>query len=232
MNLWDFLAALKRRWYVAIPLLLVAGLAFQLIIADVDGEYRYDATVRFEYDQGEIAEYLEVPVAMRSLTQAIQIAVSDLETETRLDAQGLVAWYRIRTLDFARRPVLEITSEHPDEAVALSTLNAIHDDIVAELEAYQDTISAPASDRVTATPLLAIQIGRPPFAVSARSQLAFMAAIGLAALLLFGTIDRALTAISRRVQRRRDDRAFRREREGAARQAADRRRALVGGART
>ena len=125
MSVWDFFGALRRRWYVAIPMVVIAGLAGLTFLDGLTGEYRYDATIRLDYDQGEVAEYLEVPVSMRSLTQATQIAVSDLTTEVQLDSQGHTAWFRVRILDFARIPVLEITTEDPNEAVALS-LSLIH----------------------------------------------------------------------------------------------------------
>lgn len=210
MTVWDFLSALLRRWYIAIPLAILVVLGVRWFVDNIEGEYRYDAIVRMEYDQGEVAEYLEVPVNLRSLIQALQLSVSDDGTANKLEDAGLTAWYRVRVLDFARRPILEITTEDPNEVVAFSTLNALHEELESELRRLQIDMGAPENDLVVLKDLESTIIGEPELEMSSRAQLALVGAAIVIYGLVLATIDRLLTAVGSGVSRANSGRSDRR----------------------
>lgn len=147
MDLIGLFRVLRRRWYIALPLVLVAVLASMLVRAQVQPGYAVGASV-IVLPPGAAAvageggpEVVEVNplLTFNSSTQVAARALALLagapDFQTRVGGDSPLAAYAVTTTE--RDPILQVAVESKDRERALGVAQQVIDELQVELDRQQ-----------------------------------------------------------------------------------------------
>jgi capsular polysaccharide biosynthesis protein len=230
MEVRDLTRPLFRRWYLALPILLVSGLVAVLFAGSVEPDYRAtgnmvlipapgDPTDAAPSKPGRAARPKNPwsDLGFQALGNAAILSAVDKEARTRFDAAGLSD--RI-TVDMAIHSpifIIEVIGTSPAQTTA--TVREVIKLLAAEVAAQQQRYGVMPQDTITT---LTLTEGTDVKAVTSKVKRALIGAIGLG-LLLTAAATIGLDALLRWHGSRRSVRAAARgARDRAVRVAADR----------
>jgi hypothetical protein len=201
MDLLDLLKLVARRWYVAVPIVIVTLAAAVALGSAIQPEYKTTATVILvppttSADPGNGATPAPgnpwLRIGETQMAQAVQIAVSSGETRQKVVAAGGDAAYEITLVTRSSIMTVEISSE--SSAKALATVEAVTKMISAEVVAQQAKYKPKAGEEITTQVLDAGLNVTPSRSNVLRAQIVVLA-VGL---LLMAAAVVAYDAIARR----------------------------------
>jgi capsular polysaccharide biosynthesis protein len=222
----DFATALRmvlRRWYVAIPVLMLTATSSVAVAEAVQPSYQVAATVVLLVPDGETFNapdfssetisnpYLQFTNSLKISAEVVSIVLTSDMTKQRLKQSGLSADYEVvPSTEISPTPILTVTSTSRSERDARRTLTAVVRLLRTELARRQ--ISAGAAGEA----LIQVQVASPPttakrVAGSTIRAVAITVALGLTATFAVAFLAEVL-ADRRRLRRGRRSRARSRSR--------------------
>lgn len=190
MDIWDALRIILRRWYAAVPVLLIFAVASYLSSGRVDAEYRARAHLILlgpnqELPDGatdipaqQINAYLNPCSTCEVVGTAITLALGSGDARRAMEDDG---WSSEYSLGMEKRtPLMFIEASSRDGDQAVGTVDVLIDRVSAELETRQADVNAPEQQRITATVLSQDTQPSGSFAAATRVKLA-LTAVGIAA---------------------------------------------------
>jgi hypothetical protein len=167
----DFVTTIKillSRWYVVIPALLATAAGAYLAMGAVAPSYESTgalvllgpktsgAPVQGESPPAEVNPYLEFGGALEVTGDVLSKAMLSDATTRKLAAAGWTAAYEVGTGSDGGSPIINVVATGTSEAVTVGTVNAVEQEMRAELDRRQKLAGAPPSQyirlEVVATP--------------------------------------------------------------------------------
>ena len=182
-----------RRWLLTLLVLLLSGGAAVGTYLAVPATLRSTAQVLFlpPVTQagvvGQVNPFLSLGGSMGTTASVVQVRVSDDATAERLAKAGATAKYTVApNLGENAGPILIVTADARDPAVAQSTASAVVDEIRVQIQALQTEAQAPSGSLITTTVLTA---SPEPVAVHTTSlRVAGVTGVALLAVLAIGLL--------------------------------------------
>lgn len=160
MYVWDLVRVLRRRWYVAIPGLLItiiaAGLTVQLyppsfqatgsvllISPSTTGGTGPDANQRSN-------PYLNFGAPLGATADVVSAAVDSDRTVQRLRTQGATGTYQVALNPTSSAPLMSVEATAGTSTEATATLNAVISEISSQLGDIQDAAGSPRNQYIRA----------------------------------------------------------------------------------
>lgn len=212
MDLWSLMRVVTRRWYVAVPMVLLTVVVAFATTASIPPEYEVDGALLLvgpstvEVDDGVGETQLEeqnpllgFPSSLGTVARTMDLLLGSQETRAEFAAKGLEPGYVIGSDD--RSPILQFLVTSIDRDVATATMDELMSRVRSELQRSQDELDAPASQRIAVQEISPDNEPSPGYANKRRSQILLLAA-GLLAT-MFATV--AVDAVLRRRARGRGD---------------------------
>lgn len=157
MDLLDLLKLVARRWYVAVPIVIVTLAAAVALGSAIQPEYNTTATVILVPPTTSAATPANgatpapgnpwLRIGETQMAQAVQIAVSSGETRQKVVAAGGDAAYEITLVTRSSIMTVEISSE--TNAKALATVEAVTKLISEEVVAQQAKYKPKAGEEIS-----------------------------------------------------------------------------------
>jgi capsular polysaccharide biosynthesis protein len=147
VDLWKMVRILMRRWYVAVPLVLLALVGGLWVREGVQPGYTVTANVLVLPPSAGTVSTTEgvqvVPVnpllgfsgSTQIAARALAILAQSTDFRARVDAGGGVASYSVATTE--GNPILAIQVESKDEVLALQVASQVIDELGEELDRQQ-----------------------------------------------------------------------------------------------
>ncbi len=205
MDIWELLRITIRRWYVFVPLAVLAAVGSAVVARTVAVEYTNDASMLlvnpepaailedevpsdavepYPYASESSSEdepsgnrWLSFSGSLNTAAQALQLSATSQEMRDELEAEGLSPIYSV-TPD-RKNPILVLQTSSADPAVSQATLDRLIELISDDLDARQAAAGAPESTKIRAEVLARDR--SPERATGARVRVQLLAlALGLA----------------------------------------------------
>lgn len=204
MDITRLAAAVGRRWYLFIPLVLLTGLAAHETSARVAPEYQADGSVLFYAPSSTSAVSNPFASPVQAAT-ALSVIASGSSTRSAIAEQGLEPGYEVEVIE--ARPgtassIVSILVRAGDPGTAAATRDSVIVRVRDELEARQVAAAVAPVDRTQLTVLVSSDNVSTITTAPLRAQIV-VAALGLAlSFLLVVLVDDLLLLVRARRRRR------------------------------
>lgn len=210
MDIWDALRIVGRRWYVAVPILLVFVALAVIASGRVDAEYKAEASLVLlapnqtppDSENPEPQGYNPWLAACSSCEQIGQALSLTLESNDEKQVMQQAGWspdYVIEPQTRSALVHLQASSRDPDDAVG--TVDALIDRVAAELETLQADANAPQNQRITVSVLSQEDTATGNTAAASRVRLALLAAGFILAFLAAFAVEGGVYVLEQRRRR-------------------------------
>ncbi|MDX3662019.1 hypothetical protein PV646_32360 [Streptomyces sp. ID05-26A] len=167
MDFWGTVRVLRRRWYIALPAVLLTGILALYVYATVPTRYessgvlvltspaaggRYTANTKPE-DVVRVNPLLQFDGSLTTTAQILTQILGDPKTAEELAGKGSTSVYTANTGPVGG-PLLFITTESDSAESAEGLVGKVLEKTVAELAAQQKALSAPEQTFITAQVLV------------------------------------------------------------------------------
>ncbi|MFD4674003.1 hypothetical protein ACFWNN_30090 [Lentzea sp. NPDC058450] len=167
MDFWGTVRVLRRRWYIALPAVLLTGILALYVYVTVPTRYessgvlvltspaaggRYTANTKPE-DVVKVNPLLQFDGSLTTTAQILTQILGDPKTAEELAGKGSTSVYTANTGPVGG-PLLFITTESDSAESAEALVGKVLDKTVAELAAQQKALSAPEQTFITAQVLV------------------------------------------------------------------------------
>ena len=157
MDIWDALRVVMRRWYVALPVIIVSAVVITQVGTRVNAEYSAESSFVLvghsttRSDEGDapsafVNPYLSFSSSLSTTAQVLQLSVSSSEARRTVGEKGLATNYEVTVA--SRSPIVNVSVKADDPEVAVDTLDQVAQLLQDELDVRQDVIDAPADERI------------------------------------------------------------------------------------
>lgn len=153
MYVWDLVRALRRRWYILIPGLVMTLLAAILAMRVVPPSLQATGSVLLISPAVEMAEdgtqasrvnpYLNFGAPLGATAEVVSAAVTSERTAKDLKENGATGTYDVALDPNSSAPLLSVQATAEDNAKALATLQAVIKAIHDRLEQIQGEAGSP-----------------------------------------------------------------------------------------
>ncbi|SFQ98358.1 hypothetical protein SAMN04488564_101609 [Lentzea waywayandensis] len=216
MDFWGTVRVLRRRWYIALPAVLLTGILALYVYISVPTRYessgvlvltspaaggRYTANTKPE-DVVRVNPLLQFDGSLTTTAQILTQVLGDPKTAEELAGKGSTSVYTANTGPVGG-PLLFITTESDSAESAEGLVGKVLEKTVAELAAQQKALNAPEQTFITA------QILVKPTTASAKigGKVRYVGAATVVLLLLTLASTFAADSILLRAKRRKDKEA-------------------------
>jgi hypothetical protein len=163
MDFWGTVRVLRRRWYIALPAVLLTGILALYVYVTVPTRYessgvlvltspaaggRYTANTKPE-DVVKVNPLLQFDGSLTTTAQILTQILGDPKTAEELAGEGSTAVYTANTGPVGG-PLLFVTTEADSPEAAEGLVGKVLEKTVAELAAQQKALSAPEQTFITA----------------------------------------------------------------------------------
>jgi hypothetical protein len=153
MDLWDVTKLMARRWYVAVPMLLLTMLAAVWVVSTVKPDY--EATTNVTLLPPQLRSDLPTEQAKRvnpwdtnSLTIATVTYLENKRLHEEMEARGLSdTWESDIDIRFPSLLIIKVTADSPEKARA--TAQALLDGIKEEVKRQQANLNLKPGEEIT-----------------------------------------------------------------------------------
>lgn len=138
MDAWGITLAVLRRWFVALPVLLVTAAGVYLVGPRVAPEYVVRATWMLVPGSTPVESRVDGPNPYGNISGAagaVEVVLSSPQTRQQLGESGLIATYQITAE--SRATIIHMTLRATSAEVGIRTGEALHDLAVEELSSRQ-----------------------------------------------------------------------------------------------
>jgi hypothetical protein len=161
MYVSDLVRVLRRRWYVAIPGLLITILAAGIVLRIYPPSLQATGSVVFvsppvsTEGSGSTAgtrsnPYLNFGAPLGATAEVVSAAVNSDQTAKQLKARGATGSYQVGINPNSSAPVLSVEATAGNNTDAMTTLNAVLGEIRGRLAQIQADAGAPRNQYITA----------------------------------------------------------------------------------
>lgn len=160
MYLWDIMGALRRRWYIVIPGLLVTVIAAGVVTRIVPQTYQATGSVLLISPAvvgggGPDAKagsnpYLNFGNALGAAAEVVSASVNSDETAQQTKARGATGSYIVAMPPNSDAPLVSIEATASDGAMAIYTMNTVIGEFRARLLQVQQEAGAPSDQYIRA----------------------------------------------------------------------------------
>lgn len=153
MDVWTALKIAFRRWYVTVPVLVLAFVAAREVSSRQESTYETSASVVLvvpgttvdSNDQPiDVNPYLSFSGSLNATASALSLVMSSVTKQIELQSQGLTAAYEVQQVG----PVLTYSVTGEDASTVIGTAGALVAESQEELLDLQTSVDAPESQLI------------------------------------------------------------------------------------